>query len=346
MRISYVLLPFSALLVFLTTQASAQFIDDKPAAAAGGDSLLRNPRTMYLQVGINVQAGGGALKGVAGTAPVPLDWDEQKVRLIGEERTPSVRGLTYRTVGNTTKQMVMAAPMVPANSAAKVLLTFELTRYEIVPPADNSQFRIPDRVEPALRPYLGASPYIETRNVKIRDLAKKLFAAKEGATDWEKVEALYDGVRERVKYVNGKLKGALAALNDGTGDCEEMTSLFIAFCRVNGIPARTVWVPEHCYPEFYLVDKEGQGHWFPCQAAGDRAFGCMPDVRPILQKGDNFIIPDNPKPQRYVAETLRVKDAVGGHKPRVEFICKPVNAPPAANGAPAAAAPAAGPNPF
>jgi len=332
----------------LAVQAEAQFIDDKPPAEAGGQPLLRNPRTMYLQVGINVQAGGGALKGVSGTAPVPLDWDEQKVKLIGEERTANVRGLAYRTVGHTTKQVVMSAPMVPANTAAKVLLTFELTRYEIVAPTDTAQYHIPDRVEPALRPYLGASPYIETRNVKIRDLAKKLFAAKEGASDWEKVEALYDGMRERVKYVNGKLKGALAALNDGTGDCEEMTSLFIAFCRVNGIPARTVWVPEHCYPEFYLVDKEGKGHWFPCQAAGDRAFGSMPDVRPILQKGDNFIIPDNPKPQRYVAETLRVKDAVGGQKPRVEFLCKPVNAPPTAgNGAPVAPAPAAaGPNPF
>ena len=44
-----------------------------------------------------------------------------------------------------------------------------------------------------------------------------------------------------------------AALRDGTGDCEELSSLFIALCRAHGIPARTVWVPDHCYPEFYLA---------------------------------------------------------------------------------------------
>ena len=115
------------------------------------------------------------------------------------------------------------------------------------------------------------SPYIESRDPKIRELAKEIGADKEKA--WEKVEAIYDWVREKVEYKNGPLKGALAALKDGTGDCEELTSLFIAICRANDIPARTVWVPGHCYPEFYLDDEEGKGHWFPCQAAGSPAFG-------------------------------------------------------------------------
>ena len=315
--------------------AAAQFIDDKPAQTSPGDSLLRNPRTMRLEVGMVVRAAGGTLRGVYGTTPVPLEWEEQKVKIVNVEQSPDVRGLAYRTVGNTMKQMVVTMPSVAANTSAKVLVTFELIRYEIVPPTDTAQLKIPEKVDLATQRYLGASPYIETRNLKIVDLAKKLFAEKEGATDWQKVEALYDGMRSRVKYQNGPLKGALAALNDGTGDCEEMTSLFIAFCRVNKIPARTVWVPEHCYPEFYLVDKDGKGRWFPCQAAGDRAFGGMPDVRPILQKGDNFTVPDNPKPQRYVAEFLKVKDAAGGQKPKVEFIRRQVAAP-AAPGAPAA----------
>ena len=66
-----------------------------------------------------------------------------------------------------------------------------------------------------------------------------------------------------------------------------MSSLFVAICRADGIPARLVRVPGHCYPEFYLLDRDGKGRWFPCQAAGTRAFGGMPDPRPILQKGDN-----------------------------------------------------------
>ena len=92
----------------------------------------------------------------------------------------------------------------------------------------------------------------------------------------------------RRQFIDINIKGALAALKDGTGDCEELTSLFIAICRAADVPARTVWVPGHCYPEFYLLDEKGEGHWFPCQAAGTREFGGITETRPVLQKGDNI----------------------------------------------------------
>ena len=38
-------------------------------------------------------------------------------------------------------------------------------------------------------------------------------------------------------------------------------------------PARTVRVPGHVYPEFYLLDEDGKGRWFPCQVSGTRDFG-------------------------------------------------------------------------
>ena len=141
------------------------------------------------------------------------------------------------------------------------------------------------------------------------------------------METIYDWVRDHVEYKNGKLKGALAALRDGSGDCEELTSLFIALCRARKIPARTVWVPDHCYPEFYLHDDQGQGHWIPCQAAGARAFGEMSELRPILQKGDNFKVPEKSKPQRYVAEFLKGSTTPGGGSPQVEFIRQNMPAP-------------------
>ncbi|MCE9546065.1 MAG: transglutaminase-like domain-containing protein [Planctomycetia bacterium] len=300
--------------------ASAQFVDEKPGA--GSESRLRNPQKSRLQVGMVVRSTGGPLKGVFGTTPVPLQWDEQKVRVVNEERSPEVRGVEYRVVGETMKQLVVTIPNVPAHGTAKVMVTFEITKFDIAAPEKTDGLHIPKKVETSIRQYLGASPYIETRNVKIRDLGRKLLEGKESATDWQKVETLYDYVRDHVKYQNGQLKGALAALNDGTGDCEELSSLFIALCRVNGIPARTVWIPEHCYSEFYLVDDAGKGTWYPCQSAGARMFGSMTEKRPILQKGDNFHVPEVPKPQRYVAEFLKVKNAEGGQKPSVQFVRK------------------------
>jgi hypothetical protein len=177
---------------------------------------------------------------------------------------------------------------------------------------------------------LGPSPYIESRHQKIISLAKELTASSEDSESetsaWQTVEKIYDATRDRVKYVNGELKGAIRALNDGTGDCEELTSLFIALCRASKIPARTVWVDGHCYPEFYLEDDAGQGHWFPCQAAGTRDFGGIPETRPILQKGDNFKDPDRPRErQRYVSEFLKGAAVKGGGQPKVKFVREVVN---------------------
>jgi len=120
---------------------------------------------------------------------------------------------------------------------------------------------------------------------------------------------------------------ALLALIRVLSDCPksrlkaELTSLFIAICRAANIPARTVWVPGHCYPEFYLVDEKDEGHWFPCQAAGSEAFGGIPEHRPILQKGDNFRPPYNRRDhQRYLAEHLTGTPTPGGGRPQVKFV--------------------------
>ena len=45
--------------------------------------------------------------------------------------------------------------------------------------------------------------------------------------------------------------------------------------------------------------------------------GAVKDLRPILEKGDNFRVPEEKAPQRFVAEFLTGKG--GGGKPTVEF---------------------------
>jgi len=299
----------------LTTVASAQFQKGDPGGSGMGDT-----RVQLWQAGMLVQAHRGPCRGIVGTAPVPIDWPEQQVKIVEEDVSPSAK-VSYQMVEGTVKQMVVRIPNLPAGEEAKALVTFEITRTAQVAPENTDQYVLPDlrKLDRTVRKYLGPSPYIESRHAKIRSLAKQIGTDTE--TAWDRVEAIYDWVREKVEYKNGPLKGALAALKDGTGDCEELTSLFIAICRASNIPARTVWIPGHCYPEFYLEDKEGKGHWFPCQAAGSRAFGGMSEHRPILQKGDDFRPPHNKRlHQRYLSEHL----TGAGGKPRVKFVRKEV----------------------
>ncbi len=80
---------------------------------------------------------------------------------------------------------------------------------------------------------------------------------------------------------------------------------------------------DHCYAEFYLEDDAGQGHWFPCQLAGDREFGAIENIGPILQKGDNFRNPQNPKEKlRYVTNYFNA--AGKGEAPEVNYVSKMV----------------------
>lgn len=272
------------------------------------------------QVGMIIKA-TSPCTGIFGTAPVPTDWTEQSVRIVAEDVSPHVKRLEYRMLENGVRQMLVEIPQLAAGETAQALVTFEVTRSSILEPTDTTIFQIPERLPKEISKFLGPSPLIETRHSTIQKLAKEVLEGKDDADGWTKVETIYDWVRDNVKYENGDIKGALAAVRDKTGDCEELTSLFIALCRVNKIPARTVWIPDHCYPEFYLVDESGKGHWFPCQAAGTRSFGAMPEFRPVLQKGDNFKVPEKKQDQRYVAEFLTVK-AVRGAPPGHEFVRK------------------------
>jgi len=280
---------------------------------------LGDPVVHRWQAGIVVKAVAGACKNIVGTAPLPRDWPEQQVEIVEEDFSPGV-SVQYRTVNNLVEQMVVKIPNLPNGQEAKAVVTVEVRRFVQLPPEDPTVFKIPETMPAEIRMFLTPSPKIESHDPKIKDQAKQLMGA--GGNDWEKVRAIYTFVREHVKYKSGApLRGAIVALKEGAADCEDMTSLFVALCRAAGVPARTVWVPGHCYGEFYLVDDEGNGYWFPCQLAGTEAFGEMPDPRPILQKGDNFVSPVNARERvRYLAETL-TGGGVGGH-PQVQFIRK------------------------
>jgi len=306
----------------------AQTFGSPEAAVVKGTQLGKELTSRY-QIGMIVKAVGGPCNGLVATAPVPVDWPEQKVQIVSEELSPVVQKIDYRMVAGTVKQMLVSMPYVPPGIEGKALVTVEVQRYSLLPPADTGIFVLPNdkKLPREIKPYLLPSPKIESNDFKIRNVAKQLMKDHAEDAAWEKVEAIYDYTREKVQYVNGPLKGALRALNEGTGDCEELTSLFIALCRASNIPARTVWVPDHCYPEFYLEDAQGQGYWFPCQAAGTREFGGITEHRPVLQKGDNFMVPEKRgDPMRYVAEYLTGLSNAGG-RPSVRFIRTAVDVP-------------------
>ena len=63
------------------------------------------------------------------------------------------------------------------------------------------------------------------------------------------------------------------------------------------------------------------GHWYPCESSGRRAFGEMPLARTVLQRGDNFRVPERPRERlRYASDFLIGLPTPGGGKPSVKYI--------------------------
>ena len=250
--------------------------------------------------------------------PIPMNWPEQTVTVTGKEIDRSISAWKVRDIGTGVKQVILKIPRVVAGGTAKLLLELAVEKSRILAPTRTDDLVIPKRPGREERLYLSSSPYIDTKHARIKAVSKEL-ESRDAENAWDRVEQIYDWVRENVQYVEGDLKNASMALKDGKGDCEEMTSLVVALCRNAKVPARMVWVPGHCYPEFYLEDGDGKGYWFPCQAAGTRQFGRMDEYRPVLQKGDKFKVPEKKTPVRYVAEFFKC-DRKGNGNPRPKFI--------------------------
>ena len=308
----------SALLLLILTfgavsPAGAQFkADEKSSGIRFGEE-----QTTKYQAGAVISAPNGPVQNVRALLPVPTEWPEQEVKVIVEDLSPDVKKAGYRELPGV-RQMLIEVPTIGGGQEIHCLVTFEIKRRMVLPPEDTSSLRIPKKAPRDVMKYLGASPFIETRNREVIKLAKAAVEGKESA--WEKVEAICAKTREKVEYRKSDSKGAVAALRDGFGDYEELNSVFIALCRVNDIPARTVWVQGFCYSEFYLEDEQGKGLWMPCQIAGTGEFPEKPDFRAIIQKGDNFTVPEKNVPQRFVSEHMRGLPFPGSGAPKVKWV--------------------------
>ena len=295
------------IILFAASSANGQFGNNPPAS-----------QKHRWKIGLEVTAQSAPCAGIIATIPIPTAWPEQSVRIVDRNVSPHFRAVRFRKSKDGFEQMLLEMGRLPVGDKASAVMIFEIEKRAVTAPEDPSALVIPKRAPRDARKTLGASPYIETRDGRIRSKARELTMAHSKA--WDKAKALYDFVRDEIKLDAGKLKGASATLKSGSGQKEDIANLFIALCRSSRIPARTVWVANHSYAEFYLADAKGEGKWYPCEMAGQRHFGHMPDYRPILLRGDSFTTPENKKPQRFVTEFVKGKAGRGFGPPKVRFI--------------------------
>ena len=297
---------------------------ERNSESDAGQDAEQEPRLHYTNPRMSRWKFGMVLKtpvtcaNVFGTFVVPIAWPEQKITPVNQTIDGNVTGWEGRDLYSLAKQVAFQMRRVTAGSNVEISFEYEIERSRILVSDQTRDLLAPAKIKGGLRRFMGNSPNIDTSNGRVKKVSREL-ANRDFENAWDHVEQIYDFVRSEVNYVEGPIRKASDALKLGKGDCEDMTSLFVAICRNNRIPARMVWIPDHCYPEFYLEDKLGEGHWFPCQAAGTRQFGRMDEYRPILQKGDKFKVAEHRTPVRYVAEFFKC-DRKGKRNPHPTFI--------------------------
>src|SRR5688572_13217568 len=127
---------------------------------AGAASAADEPRGIHLgeattsqwRFGLNVRAPAGEVSGILATLPVPMDWPEQQVRVVSEDKSPNAR-ISYRQPGDGVKQLVISIPKLATGEEASVILTLDVTKRRILEPADPRIYVLPSS-NPKLTKYL------------------------------------------------------------------------------------------------------------------------------------------------------------------------------------------------
>ncbi len=294
-------------------------VDDSMGELEGGVSF-GEPSTINWRVGVLMATGSNAVQNVICRIPVPTQWPEQTVSVENEDFPTEITDVTWEKTGNI-KFLKFRISAVPAGEKFVATVTFRVTTNQIIAPKNPSIFRIPERKTRDIKAYYSASPEIEIRDSKMKKQAKEIFANSQ--SDWNKVQALYDWVRDNIEERSGTPVGATKAFQQKFGTGEDRVSLFVAMCRINKVPARMVFVDGTQYAEFHLVDDKEVGHWFPCKVSGIREFGEIGEPKVILQKGDNYRVSGEKKKLKFVP----AKATVRGTKPaRVLFVREPMSA--------------------
>ncbi len=260
---------------------------------------IRHPITYRLKISMRISAEKKPLSRVAATCPIPVDWREQKAKLLSEKK-PDGSKSRERTVDGMGALWVWECPKLAAGESVAAERIYEITRFEVVCKLNPETLKRPPIVPRNLRDFLRDSPGIEMGDSDLKALAEKLGGSEK--PPWEFAVAARDWIRQHTKYQPGPYRGAKYAFEERRGDCEDLSALWIALCRISKIPARTVWVEGHAYPEFYLEDGEKRGDWIPVELHGPEAFGRIRQFQPILQKGDQYRDPATRQRIRYLPQ--------------------------------------------
>ena len=177
--------------------------------------------------------------------------------------------------------MIAQFPRLTDGKQAQAIVTYEIERNTLLAPdaTDHYVMANPKSLKGNMKLYMGASPLYRNGASANQGICHQDRSRPEECMGPRSRDLRLGSPEDQVSEKRSLDRSPCGRSTRGTGDCNQLTSAFVAICRASGIPARTVRVPGHCYPEFYLLDDKGQGCWFPCEVSADRGLWRNPSAR-------------------------------------------------------------------
>ncbi len=298
-----------------TIPACAQTDPLRGGLGFGAGAAENRPQNVRWRVGAKVVGGAARSQDVVVVLPVPTNWPEQRVELVEQQVSPQFHNFQFRTVAPGATQVVARTPVLNPNQELEIVLTFSVEITPLAAPEETNLLRIPKRINKDLKPFLENTREISFRNSRLIELMRTVVDREQPA--WEQVRAIFDWVRENIESVDQMPTDTVDCFQKRQGSPEDIVGLFVAMCRHNKIPARMVWVEGTQYAEFYLVNEQEEGQWYPAHVLGLAELGAIHEPRVILQKGDSIKVPEKELAQRFIAEFGRAK---GTASPTMTFM--------------------------
>ncbi len=186
----------------------------RPSRHRGGDPL-RAPVKNVWEFGLKISATGDA-KGISASLPVPMNWPEQVVEVVDENKSANVGRVKYDNPTKGSRQILINVNRLAAGEFAEIVARFQITKQMIIAPHDPELLKLASPVPSKLRTYLKPSPYIECTHRRIRDIAADL--KDDSLSGWAQVEVIYNWVRQNVEYeFDTQIHSCLEALDEKKG---------------------------------------------------------------------------------------------------------------------------------
>ena len=259
------------------------------------------PRSYEVSIGIELTGLDNRCEAIA-TTPVPTSHPEQTI----EETRIETSGCEarIRELAPGAAQLLVHAPNIAAGQVVTAIVKYKMTLFKQYLAFEREQFPEFQKVSKEIQiGALGDSPGIQTQASIVKKLAADI--SQSHAHPWDKAQSFVKWIQENIRPQLGIYTSVLTAIKRKTGDCEEMSALFVAFCRASGIPARLVWVPNHNWAEFYLTDHDQKGHWVPVHPACYHWFGWTGAHELVIQKGDRIRVPEQSSSSRLLMDWIR-----------------------------------------